>query len=717
MFIAPSGPRRPHTLDDVRKSTFSCSRALAAAFLCTACLISLAPGETLGQGSRNRESNQNRGAGPGQGNGSGGGNGTPDNRYHIELRAVRSIDGTNSSGTADAGAANTPLVRISPADYPDDGSGETIIVSPDRANPRTISNRIVAQGDQVIPNNRGLSDFLWAWGQFLDHDIDLTHTSGENGSADIPIEDPDDILGPFPIPFNRSDYVDGTGTPGTPREHVNAITSFIDASNVYGSEELMNNAVRSFEGGQLLTSDGNLPPLDPNSGMFICGDVRANENVVLSTMHTLFLREHNRIAHLLGLLDPEASDDDIFELTRKIIAAEMQLITYQEFLPALLGDDAPGLDEMFYDPHVDPSIANEFSTAFYRVGHTMLSSSITLAEEGQSVGAIALRDAFFNPTLLTTDPNNVDRLLGGLVLNPCQEIDNMIIDDVRNFLFGPPGSGGLDLASLNIQRGRDHGLPDYNTLRAAYGLPRVNDVTEITSDADVQTALTELYDNVDNIDAWVGALAEDHVPGGSLGPLMSVALRDQFQRVFAGDKYNLLNDSDLMQPAVQAVIFLPEVTLANVVRANTTAASLPTNAFHVEGTVTADVIASYDPESNRVFLTGNQSDNHVLLIDTGFALTVIGLRGTRINGDATVQLDTRNRPHITADFGAGNDSLMTLLVDFGDMLVSLGDGDDSCRSLGTTARQAVIDPGTGTDQVTPPVETDKQSGELANAEE
>src|SRR5207249_8740239 len=117
------------------------------------------------------------------------------------------------------------------------------------------------------------------------------------------------------------------------------------------------------------------------------------------------------------------------------------------------------------------------------------------------------------------------------------EVDNTIVNSVRNFLFGEPGQGGFDLASLNIQRGRDHGLPDYNTVRAAYGLRRVTAFSQITSNVDVQNKLRSLYGNVNNIDLWVGALAEDHVAGSSTGPLIRAALKDQFTRLRDGDRF------------------------------------------------------------------------------------------------------------------------------------------------------------------------------------
>src|SRR5207248_3443948 len=118
---------------------------------------------------------------------------------------------------------------------------------------------------------------------------------------------------------------------------------------------------------------------------------------------------------------------------------------------------------------------------------------------------VALSQAFFNPPLLVA--NGIDSVLKYLSSDPSSEVDTLVVNSVRNFLFGPPGAGGLDLVSLNIQRGRDHGLADYNTMRAAYGLPRVTDFTQITANADVQAKLKSLYGSVNNIDPWVGALA------------------------------------------------------------------------------------------------------------------------------------------------------------------------------------------------------------------
>src|SRR4029077_16893954 len=118
-----------------------------------------------------------------------------------------------------------------------------------------------------------------------------------------------------------------------------------------------------------------------------------------------------------------------------------------------------------------------------------------------------------------TDPltgavsTGIDAILKGGASGDAQNVDLQAARDIRNFLFGPPGAGGTDLIARDIQRGRDNGLTDYNSMRAAYGLPRVTSFAQITSNVTVQHQLQQLYGSVDNIDAFVGALAEDHVRG------------------------------------------------------------------------------------------------------------------------------------------------------------------------------------------------------------
>lgn len=622
------------------------------------------------------------------------------NPYALKVTAVRALDGSNSAGTAGQGAANSALLRKAPASYPGDGSGTDILTDPDRANPRTISNEIVAQGASLLPNNRKMTDFVWAWGQFVDHDLDLTGTSPASGTADISIDDPNDPLGPNPIPFDRSNFQAGTGTPGQPRQHPNQITSFLDASNVYGSSNGRAQALRTMQGGKLNTSAGDLLPFNVNgidnaggtsATLFLAGDVRSNENVMLSSLHTLFVREHNRLVTMLALLDPQANDETLYQLARKIVTAEQQTVTYHEWLPALMGPAAPKAEQLKFNQHVNPGVTTEFSTALFRVGHTLLSANLPLSVDGTVTGGVALQTAFFNPSFLTGNPANVDQLLEGFARELSQEIDNKIVDDVRDFLFGPPGAGGLDLASLNIQRGRDHGLPDYNTVRAAFGLSKVASFAQISSNTATQTALQDLYGNVDNIDAWVGALAEDHVPGSSVGPLIFAGLLDQFSRAVLGDKFFFLNDADLNQPAVKAVIDLGSVKFADIVRANTTVSDMQNNPFRLDPAVKSDVVLAFNAKDNRLHLTGNRRDNSVMLISTPIGQLIVGLNGTLINGFSFQLVNAKSKPNLQVDLGAGDDTMIVVAGHFGDGLVVMGDGTDTFTNFLSTFSQLISD--------------------------
>ena len=318
--------------------------------------------------------------------------------------------------------------------------------------------------------------------------------------------------------------------------------------NVYGSDAERAAAVRTNDGtGQLKTSPGNLLPFNtdglPNAGgpsptFFLAGDVRANEQAGLTAMHTLFVREHNRLARGIAATNPGLNGAQIYQRARQMIIAQMQVITYQEFLPTLLGPQALA-PYRGYQPNRDARIANIFSTGAYRFGHSALSPTIQrLDANGNEIvdGHLSLRQAFFSPYRII-DEGGIAPILRGLANQGCQKIDPYMIDDVRNFLFGEPGSDGFDLAALNIQRGRDHGLPSYNAARAAFGLPRVRRFSDINSDPEIQARLAEAYGSVDQMDMWIGGLAEEPLQQAHVGELFSAVLVEQFAALRDGDRF------------------------------------------------------------------------------------------------------------------------------------------------------------------------------------
>ncbi|MEM1445481.1 MAG: peroxidase family protein [Planctomycetota bacterium] len=522
----------------------------------------------------------------------------------------RSIDGSgNHLIDATLGAAGDDIIRLGyPAAYPD-GLGDVITDAGD-LNARDVSNALSVQTEDMF-NARGLSDWSVQWGQFITHDLDLTPTGsaydtlldGSTGDFGIAINDAFDPLGPNAIPFNRSQYQDGTGDgsvrpspqgPQTvPRVLTNTITSYLDASMVYGSDDTRAAALRTFADGKLVTSaDGLLPgyndasldnddPFGFGTGLFLAGDVRANEQVGLTATHALFVREHNRLADALATADPTLDDETLYQTARKIVGAEIQAITYREYLPSLLGNAAPDADDFAYSATVDPRITSSFAVAAFRFGHSMQSGDIKLINDAnEQIDALSLAEAFFDPTILGDNPEKVDLVLKGLATQTAQENDLAMHDALRNFLFGPPGAGGMDLMALDLERGRDHGLADVNALRLAYGLTPVRRWADVTSDAELAAELTALYGNNPNdADPFVVMLAEDHLPGASVGELTAAIIAGQFERLRDGDRLFFTGDDDLLDPLIASVIDLDTITLADIIRLNTDLTAIQHDVF------------------------------------------------------------------------------------------------------------------------------------------
>ncbi len=483
---------------------------------------------------------------------------------------IRSYNGTcNNLQNPMWGAAGSIFHRLSPASY--DVNNEML----NFANPRMISNLICNQeGD--LPDARGLSSFMYSWLQFIDHDITIVAESEEEIEIIVPLGDA--YFDPFytgevTLPFLRSLPIEIDGV----IQHENELTAWIDGSMVYGSDEDRANWLRTFTNGQLKTSFSDthgelLPfntttgqidaPIDPNApsmagntnrdgGLivsYVAGDVRAAEQPTLTTLHTVFVREHNRICTELKSAG-YTNDEEIYQFARAKVIGIIQSITYNEALPAL---GLPSFGSSQYNPNLDPTLSHEFSTAAYRLGHSMLPSFIPIVDENceaaeysfgdvTATGEISLRDAFFNLEVVWN--NGLEGILKGLQTQTQQEIDNFVIDDIRNFLFGAPGSGGLDLATLNIQRGRDHGISDYNTIRESIGLQRFTAFSQITSNVELQEKLAQAYDgNINKIDAWVGMISEDNLPNSSIGESLTKILYDQFKTLRNGDRFWFQNN-------------------------------------------------------------------------------------------------------------------------------------------------------------------------------
>ncbi len=486
----------------------------------------------------------------------------------------RTIDGSNNNlANPTMNQAGTDFARVGPANFADGVSEMTA-----GPNPREISNIVVAQSNTgedgphlVNDNGIALSGMMYAWGQFVDHDLDL-EKGGTTTDISITVPANDQFLPPgSTIPLTRVAIDPATGVDGHPATAINTITGWLDGSQVYGSDAATAASLRTADG-HMKTSAGNNLPIDPQSGMFMAGDVRAQENPDLTALQTLFVREHNYQVDQLQKEHPSWSGDKLYEMAKAITTAEMVNITYSEFLPHLLGKDA--IDPYHgYDPTVDARITEEFEGAAYRFGHSIVSDEISaISNTGAFTSEQTLAESFFeNPAAFAaTGADGLLRHLSGDLANP---LDTQLVDGLRNLLVDPPD--GMDLAAINIQRGHDLGLGTLNQTREALGLTPYTSFDQISSDPATAAALEQAYGTVDAIDLWTGGLAEDHVAGGVIGSTFGRIIGDQFTALRDGDQYYFENQGFDKQTLNE----IKGTTLSDLILRDTDTTAMQSDAF------------------------------------------------------------------------------------------------------------------------------------------
>ncbi|RVE71729.1 hypothetical protein OJAV_G00054890 [Oryzias javanicus] len=468
---------------------------------------------------------------------------------------------------------------------------------------RLVSQEVLFTHNSNISEDSTLSHMLVDWGQWIDHDMvltpqspstvtfktgaDCTHTCSRNTPCfpiQIPLSDPRNGVQSC-MPFFRSaPSCSPRVLPHRHREQLNAITSYIDANMVYGSSAAQASALRNQSSPlgamavNLQHSDQDLPlmpflprlqaHLDPcgprNStstrasdrsnlqdnitSCFQAGDSRVNEHLGLIALHTVFLREHNRLVSELHHLNPHWSPDTLYQEARKIIGAMQQILTWEHYLPRVLGESV--MSRLMppyrgYHPGVDSSIANTFATAAFRFAHVTVQPVVTRLGPGYAYNSeyppLPLHQSLFASWRVIQE-GGVDPVLRGLLLSPAklQTPGQMMVEELTERLFQAQGGMPLDLGALNLQRGRDHGLPGYGSWRRFCELSAPNttsELAEILGNFTLAHKFQLLYGTPHNIDVWVGAISEPALPGGRVGPLLSCLLAKQFRALRDGDRF------------------------------------------------------------------------------------------------------------------------------------------------------------------------------------
>ena len=541
----------------------------------------------------------------------------------------RSVDGScNNIANPLMGAANTAFRRLMPSAYEDGiyvpiGANQTID-GDEFAGPwpsaRLISNRIIR--DLVITTDR-FSMFFTVFGQAIALDntrFGVFQFPNCSQSCDDPagfltfcvpvfIEDDDPIYGTNSSYQGRCFGVTrAIGACMTPtnstftqsREQINQITHYLDASGIYGNNNFEATRLRAMSGGQLqqsrrtATYKGDLPILPPDQQggpappfFFFAGDIRVENYVHQTNMYVLWFRLHNAIADELAGINPCWDDEMLFQETRKIVTAIWQVVIYNEYLPLLFDTqyDTYVGEYNGYDPSIDATVPHSFATAAGRFGHSMFHDlTERLDSEGNRIpaGPLGLRESFFNPPEYFAG-DGVDPLVRGMLADQSRELDQFLTIVLTSQLFPLPNASlGMDLASLNIQRAREHGVPPYRVWER-YCEELYNVDATFMNEVDQQ--LQEVYgqDGYENgIDLWVGGLSENKLPGETpFGPTLACIVGQTYYNLRHGDRFYWENP-DMFSAAQRQS--LAQMTISKVICEN--ADSIPSirrSAFSLSG--------------------------------------------------------------------------------------------------------------------------------------
>ncbi|EFX80428.1 hypothetical protein DAPPUDRAFT_304119 [Daphnia pulex] len=430
--------------------------------------------------------------------------------------------------------------------------------------PRVVSLTVVR--DVEAPSETD-SIFVMQFGQVIDHaDGSPVPCCTEDGQflseqdyahgKCFPIVIPKDD--PFYSKFNRRCMEFARSAPACRNDrkfgYANINTHFLDLSPVYGSDDEVASDLRTFQKGSLKATPGpkkgyyyekDLMPAD-NETTLDC-DNRVNDAPYMAVTQTSLFRQHNRLAEELAALNPHWGDERLYQESRRIVVAQWQHIVYNEYLPVLIGRKKMQELGIFplqrgfshdYDDKVNPSILNEFTVTAFRFGHSLVQGNL-VNEQREKEKSFLLRHLFFKMQEVYV-PGNVDKFLIAQATLPGETVDNYFTVELTNHLFEEAGTGfGMDLVSLDTQRGRDHGLRGYNSYRAVCGIPRAKDFDDLLDliPANVVESFKSIYASVDDIDLLIAAVSEKKAEGAAVGPTYACIIGEQFLRLKRGDRY------------------------------------------------------------------------------------------------------------------------------------------------------------------------------------
>jgi Animal haem peroxidase len=464
-------------------------------------------------------------------------------RTRLRLHNLYDPAPRRGEGAPPTGAAGFPFGRNQPLwDTPPHGE-PAVREAP---SPIVVSDRLLARKGEFaeVPF---LNLLAAAWLQFQVHDW-IIHRVDPDPAAKMRLplppghgwpaaEDSDMLLArtaPTALPAG----------PGGPPVYDDADTHWWDASQVYGSTPQVQAALRTYAGGKLKLGDDGALPVDPATGVDITG-VSANWWTGLSLLHWLFAKEHNRICDLIAEAHPHLPDGELYARARRVNAAVMAKIHTIEWTPAvlphptigaamrgnwfgLLGprgsrllrrvtrrDLLIGIPGSPHDDHGVPYSLTEEFVAVYRM-HALIPDEVELvrAHDGASLGSRTLLQIIGPAAQVVADQFRACDLTASFGVGRAGQVRlHNYPDTLRRLPRGPAevAQGDepcIDLATIDIARDRERGVPRYNDFRRMLRLAPAATFEALTGDRRSAALLEEVYGDVERVDLMVGLYAE-----------------------------------------------------------------------------------------------------------------------------------------------------------------------------------------------------------------
>ncbi|XP_069758774.1 dual oxidase 2-like isoform X2 [Narcine bancroftii] len=470
------------------------------------------------------------------------------------------------------GTVDSPFVRLLPARYAD--GVYQVLLEPELPNPRKISN-VAMKGKSGISCSKNRNVLFVYFGYLvMDEILEVIGTGCPTEFLNIQVPSGDPIFDPnstgkVELPFQRSRWSIISGqSPNNPRVQINHVTTWIDGSSIYGASRSWSDTLRTFSDGLLASgTDKNLPRLsnglinlwkfvDPATGqrglngLYDFGNAKANESPFLRAQNIIWFRYHNYLAAQLQAQNPKWTDEELFQNARKLVIGTFQHILYYEWLPVFIGQDMSPYEG--YKKYVDPSISPEFQAAAIRILNSMIPPGIYMRNSTCHFRKVVNVYNRMDPALRVCNnfwsrenPNfknakDIDELILGMISQRAEQEDNIVVTDLRDFMYGPLRFTRSDVVALDIQRGRDNGLPSYNQVREALDLEPVKNWSNINADLyrenpKLINQLAALYNNdISRLELFVGGMLENR---DNSSRLFTAIIKKQFEHIRDGDRF------------------------------------------------------------------------------------------------------------------------------------------------------------------------------------